>query len=151
MRPPPTSAKRIRCRLTVTTSAGCQSLRTASAFRVGRARGTFGPAPHFPERSGRPAPRARTRTGPVGSGVRRDVRDARASRRTRAPTVRQLHDGLEPAFGDLVEHADDAVELLDRQVLQRDATDEIHVAVGTERKARAVHRVVALEQELVEL
>ena len=44
-----------------------------------------------------------------------------------------------------------AVQLLDGQVLERDATDEVDVAVGPEREARAVHRVVAPEQELVEL
>ena len=40
---------------------------------------------------------------------------------------------------------------LDGEVLERDATDEVDVAVGAEREAGAVHRVVAPQQELVEL
>ena len=59
--------------------------------------------------------------------------------------------GLEPPLDELVEHADDAVELVDVEVLEQHATDEIHVAVGTDREVRAVRRVVAREQEPVEL
>ena len=37
------------------------------------------------------------------------------------------------------------------EVLERDAPDEVDVAVGAEREARAVHRVVPAQEELVEL
>ena len=50
---------------------------------------------------------------------------------------------LEPSLDELVEHADDAVELVDVEVLEQHAADEIAVAVGTDREVRAVRRVVA--------
>src|SRR5829696_164900 len=99
-------------------------------------------------------------TDPVGPDALTDADATRASRgdsgvrgsaRGRALPVGELHDRLEPAFGELVEHADDAVELFDGEVLEGDAAHEVHVAVGAEREPRAVHRVVALQQEFVEL
>ena len=39
----------------------------------------------------------------------------------------------------------------DGEVLERDAPHEVDVAVGPDREARAVHRVVATQQELIEL
>src|SRR5207237_456720 len=59
--------------------------------------------------------------------------------------------GLEPTLDELVEHADDAVERADIEVLEQDATDEINVAVGTDREVRAVGRVVPLQEKPVQL
>ena len=58
---------------------------------------------------------------------------------------------LEPPLDELVEHPDDAVELLDVEMLEQHATDEIAVAVGADREVRAVRRVVARQHEAVEL
>ncbi len=48
--------------------------------------------------------------------------------------------GLEPPFDELVQHADDAVELVDVEMLEQHPADEIHVAVGSDREVRAVRR-----------
>ena len=58
---------------------------------------------------------------------------------------------MEPALDGFVEHADDAVELGDVEVLEQRAADEVAVAVGADREVRAVHRVAALQQEPVQL
>ena len=46
----------------------------------------------------------------------------------RAAAERDADRHLEPSLDELVEHADDAVELVDGEVLERDAPDEVHVA-----------------------
>src|SRR5206468_3891551 len=46
--------------------------------------------------------------------------------------------GLEPPLDELVQHPDDAVELRDIEVLEQHPTDEVHVAVGSDREVRAV-------------
>src|SRR5258706_7882611 len=58
---------------------------------------------------------------------------------------------LEPMFDELVEHSDDAIELVDVEMLEQHTTDEIDVAVGTDREVRAVGLMVAREEEPVEL
>src|SRR6202035_923485 len=63
---------------------------------------------------------------------------------------REAHRGLEPRFDDLVDDADDAVELDGVEMLERDPAGEVQVAVGPDGEPRAVEAVVALEQEPVE-
>src|SRR5262245_2119348 len=59
--------------------------------------------------------------------------------------------GLEPPLDELVDAADDAVELGHVEVLEQHATDEIQVTVGSGREVRGVRMVVAFEQEAVQL
>src|ERR1700704_3517437 len=68
-----------------------------------------------------------------------------------AAAEREPDDGLEPLLHQLVEHADDAVELVDIEVLEQRAGREVDVTVGTDREAGSVERVVPLQQEPVEV
>src|SRR4029450_7132046 len=106
-------------------------------------------------------PRTRPTVPHLGPGrshrtlSRRLAQDVQISDRLRlrgkpAPE-RDGHDGLEPRLDGLVDHADDAVQLGDAQVLEGHPTDEIEVAVRPDREARAVHRVIAAQQVPVEL
>src|SRR5436190_22371131 len=105
-----------------------------------QARGTLTRTPHFPERGPRSCTsgplrtvRVRTRPGPTPVGVGEPmvtqaptrnnpkVRVTRALKRALVPAVGELDDGLEPRVDELVEDADDAVELRLVEVLERDA------------------------------
>src|SRR6185369_4816480 len=59
--------------------------------------------------------------------------------------------GLEPPLDELVEGADDAVELLGIEVLEQHAADEIQVAVRTNREVRGVLIVIALQAKAIQL
>src|SRR4051794_4751186 len=93
--------------------------------------------PHFPERS-----RSSRTSGPsTKRTVARSI-SALQDNFTHFLTVSALGEadpdrGLKPPFDELVEHADDAVELVDVEVFEEHATDEIHVAVRSDREVRA--------------
>src|SRR5207248_3872535 len=114
------------------------------------ARGTFGPAPHFPERS-LPSRTSGSTTGTVArrfETIQGRVEHSDAISRATEPDADRR---LEPALDVLVQRADDAIELGNIEVFEQHATDEIDVAVGADRKVRGVRRVIVLQQISIQL
>src|SRR5687768_11510655 len=129
----------------------------ANACRRGRARGTIGTSPHFPERRGTACTSGLATPPPVGCGAahpnpRRLYWQRIFPCPARAEAQGDLAEtesdgGLEPRFDGLVANADEAVELLLVEVLVEDSAGQIDVTVGPDREARVVRLVVVAAQQ----
>lgn|SRR5665811_840461 len=99
-----------------------------------RARGTLGLAPYFPERNGPSCTSGLASVPSVDGTSKRSVCpcDLAILCRRSAVRVGNRDRGLEPRLDELVEHADDPVELDLGEVFERHAANEVNVLVLTE-------------------